>query len=179
MPEIHPSAIVSERARLAEDVTVGAFSIIDSGVEIGPGSSIGAHVWITGSSKIGVSNTIGYGAIIGADPQDASFNADTQSTVEIGDHNKIREYVTIHRSTAEGGSTKVGNSNFLMTGVHLAHDVQMGSHNVLANNVLIAGHVKMADHVFLGGGSAFHQFIHIGQYAIVQGNAVVSRDVPP
>ena len=179
MPEIHPSAIVSERARLAEDVTVGAFSIIDSGVEIGPGSVIGAHVWITGSSKIGVSNTIGYGAIIGADPQDASFNADTQSTVEIGDHNKIREYVTIHRSTAEGGSTKVGNSNFLMTGVHLAHDVQMGSHNVLANNVLIAGHVKMADHVFLGGGSAFHQFIHIGQYAIVQGNAVVSRDVPP
>ena len=179
MPEIHPSAIVSERARLAEDVTVGPFSIIDAGVKIGPGSVIGAHVWITGGSQLGKNNTIGYGSIIGADPQDVSFKADTQSCVTIGDNNKIREYVTIHRSASEGGSTSVGDDNFLMTGVHLAHDVQMGSHNALANNVLIAGHVKMADHVFLGGGSGFHQFIHIGQYAIVQGNAVVSRDVPP
>lgn len=179
MPEIHPSAIVSERARLAEDVTVGPFSIIDAGVKIGPGSVIGAHVWITGSSRLGANNTVGYGSIIGADPQDVSFKPDTHSDVNIGDNNKIREYVTIHRSAAEGGSTTVGDSNFLMTGVHLAHDVQMGSHNALANNVLIAGHVKLADHVFLGGGSAFHQFIHIGQYAIVQGNAVVSRDVPP
>ena len=179
MPEIHPSAIVSERARLAEDVTVGPFSIIDAGVEIGPGSVIGAHAWITGSSKLGKNNTVGYGTIIGADPQDTSFKVETASDVEIGDDNVIREYVTIHRSAAEGGSTSVGHSNFLMTGVHLAHDVQMGSHNVLANNVLVAGHVKMAEHVFLGGGSAFHQFIHIGQYAIVQGNAVVSRDVPP
>lgn len=179
MPEIHPSAIVSERARLAEDVTVGPFSIIDDGVEIGPGSMIGAHVWITGGAKLGANNTVGYGTIIGADPQDASFDSATASKVEIGNHNKIREYVTIHRSTAEGGSTLVGDSNFLMTGVHLAHDVGMGNHNVLANNVLVAGHIKIADHVFLGGGSAFHQFIHIGPYAIVQGNAVVSRDVPP
>jgi UDP-N-acetylglucosamine acyltransferase len=143
MPEIHPSAIVSERARLAEDVTVGPFSIIDAGVEIGPGSVIGAHAWITGSSKLGKNNTVGYGTIIGADPQDTSFKVETASNVEIGDDNVIREYVTIHRSAAEGGSTSVGHSNFLMTGVHLAHDVQMGSHNVLANNVLIAGHVKL------------------------------------
>lgn len=179
MSGIHPSAIVSERAILAEDVTIGPFTIIDAGVEIGEGSVIGAHVWITGNAKLGRNNTVGYGSIIGAEPQDVSFAQDTYSDVQIGDDNKIREYVTIHRSTSEGGSTKVGDSNFLMTGVHLAHDVQMGSHNGLANNVLIAGHVKLADHVFLGGGSAFHQFIHIGQYAIVQGNAVVSRDVPP
>ena len=179
MPEIHPSAIVSERARLAEDVTVGPFSIIDDGVEIGAGSIIGAHVCVTGCAKLGANKTVWYGTIIGADPQDASFDSATASKVEIGDHNKIREYVTIHRSTAAGGSTFVGDSNFLMTGVHLAHDVGMGNHNVLANNVLVAGHVKIADHVFLGGGSAFHQFIHIGPYAIVQGNAVVSRDVPP
>lgn len=179
MPEIHPSAIVSERARLAEDVSVGPFSIIDAGVEIGPGCVIGAHVWITGETKMGEQNKIGYGTIIGADPQDTSFKAGTSSDVVVGDNNRIREYVTIHRSALEEGSTTVGDSNFIMTGVHLAHDVQMGSKNILANNVLLAGNVRMADHVFLGGGSAFHQFIHIGQYSIVQGNAVVSRDVPP
>ena len=179
MPEIHPSAIVSERARLAEDVIVGPFTIIDAGVEIGPGCEIGAHVWITGQTEMGANNKVGYGTIIGADPQDASFDPETESNVLIGDHNRIREYVTIHRSASEDRSTAVGDFNFLMTGVHLAHDVRMGSQNVLANNVLLAGHVKMGDHVFLGGGSAFHQFIHIGEYSIVQGNAVVSRDVPP
>jgi len=179
MPEIHPSAIVSEYAHLAEDVRVGPFSIIDAGVEIGSGCEIGAHVWITGKTQMGARNCVGYGTIIGANPQDVSFNTETDSNVAIGDDNCIREYVTIHRSTENGGSTSIGDSNFLMTGVHLAHDVRMGSQNVMANNVLLAGHVKIADHVFLGGGRAFHQFIHIGQYSIVQGNAVVSRDVPP
>ncbi len=179
MPEIHPSAIVSESARLAEDVVVGPFSVIDDGVEIGAGCSIGAHAWITGGTVMGEGNSIGFGTIIGADPQSIGFDPATASRVEIGSHNTIREYVTIHRSIYSGKSTKVGDKNFLMTGVHLAHDVQMGSHNSLANNVLLAGHVKMGSHTFLGGGSAFHQFIHIGGYAIVQGNAVVSRDVPP
>jgi UDP-N-acetylglucosamine acyltransferase len=179
MPEIHPSAIVSERARLAEDVTVGPFSIIDAGVKIGPGCTIGAQVWITGNTQMGSGNSIGYGSIIGANPQDLSFKPETDSKIIMGDNNTIREYVTIHRSTAEGGSTDVGDSNFLMTGVHLAHDVKMGSQNVLANNVMLAGHIKMGDHIFLGGGGGFHQFLHIGSYSIVQGNAVVSRDVPP
>jgi len=179
MPEIHPSAIVSERARLAEDVTVGPFAIIDAGVKIGPGCSIGAQAWITGNTQMGAQNHVGYGSIIGADPQDASFDSGTDSNVVIGDNNRIREYVTIHRSTADGGSTTVGDSNFLMTGVHLAHDVQMGCQNNLANNVMLAGHIQMGDHIFLGGGAGFHQFLHIGDYAIVQGNAVVSRDVPP
>ena len=179
MPEIHPSAIVSERARLAEDVIVGPFAIIDAGVKIGPGCTIGAQVWITGNTVMGAKNHIGYGSIIGAAPQDTSFDAETDSNVVIGDNNSIREYVTIHRSAAAGGSTTLGDSNFLMTGVHLAHDVQMGSQNNLANNVMLAGHIKMGDHIFLGGGAGFHQFLHIGDYAIVQGNAVVSRDVPP
>ena len=134
---------------------------------------------LLGNSRLGANNTVGYGSIIGADPQDVSFKPDTHSDVNIGDNNKIREYVTIHRSAAEGGSTTVGDSNFLMTGVHLAHDVQMGSHNALANNVLIAGHVKLADHVFLGGGSAFHQFIHIGKHAMISGGSLVRKDVPP
>ncbi|MGB0774588.1 MAG: acyl-ACP--UDP-N-acetylglucosamine O-acyltransferase [Akkermansiaceae bacterium] len=179
MPEIHPTAIVDDSAVLADDVTVAAFSIIDAGVKIGAGSKIGAHAWITGGSQIGEDNCIGYGSIIGADPQDVSFDPSTNSQVVIGNHNRIREYVTIHRSTSDGGSTQIGDSNFLMTGVHLAHDVQMGSNNNLANNVLLAGHIIMGDRGFLGGGGGFHQFIHIGDYAIVQGNAVVSRDVPP
>lgn len=179
MANIHPSAIVSDAAELAEDVSVGPFTIIDAGVKIGAGCEIGAQAWITGQTEMGEGNSVGYGTIIGAEPQSIGFDAATDSRVVIGANNNIREYVTIHRSIHEGKATTVGDKNFLMTGVHLAHDVQMGSHNSLANNVLLAGHVMMGSHTFLGGGSAFHQFIHIGGYAIVQGNAVVSRDVPP
>ena len=179
MPDIHPSAIVSEQAKLADDVIVEPFAIIDAGVEIGSGCKIGAQAWITGGTVMGENNTVGYGAIIGAEPQSIGFDPATQSNVVIGSNNTIREYVTIHRSIHEGESTTVGDKNFLMTGVHLAHDVKMGSHNSLANNVLLAGHIKMGDHIFLGGGGGFHQFVYIGSYSIVQGNAVVSRDVPP
>ncbi|BDS07713.1 acyl-[acyl-carrier-protein]--UDP-N-acetylglucosamine O-acyltransferase [Oceaniferula spumae] len=179
MPEIHPSAIVSADAELADDVKIGPFAIVDAGVKIGSGCSVGAQAWITGGTVMGNDNHIGYGSIIGADPQDSSFDPAIRSNVVLGNNNKIREYVTIHRSTAEGGSTVLGDSNFLMTGVHMAHDVQMGSFNNLANNVLLAGHIILGDRIFLGGGAAFHQFLHIGDFAIVQGNAVVSRDVPP
>ncbi|MBK1831287.1 acyl-ACP--UDP-N-acetylglucosamine O-acyltransferase [Verrucomicrobiaceae bacterium R5-34] len=179
MPDIHPSAIVSDQATLADDVTVGPFSIIDAGVNIGAGCQIGAHVWVTGNTVMGADNHIGYGSIVGTDPQDASFDSSLESNVVLGDGNRIREYVTIHRSTSAGGSTTVGNSNFLMTGVHLAHDVQMGDFNNLANNVLLAGHIIIGNRVFLGGGAAFHQFLHIGDFAIVQGNSAISRDVPP
>jgi len=158
---------------------VGPFAIIDAGVKIGTGCTIGAQAWITGCTVMGADNHIGYGSIIGADPQDVSFDSSLKSNVVIGNGNRIREYVTIHRSTAEGGSTTLGDSNFLMTGVHLAHDVQMGSFNNLANNVLLAGHIILGNRIFLGGGAGFHQFLHIGDFAIVQGNAVVSRDVPP
>jgi len=171
--------IVSDEAILADDVSVGAFAIIDAGVNIGAGCKIGAQAWITGSTVMGEDNHIGYGSIIGADPQDLSFDGAIQSNVAIGNHNRIREYVTIHRSTSEGGSTTMGDSNFLMTGVHLAHDVQMGNSNNLANNVMLAGHIVMGDRIFLGGGAGFHQFLHIGDFAIVQGNGVISRDVPP
>lgn len=179
MSEIHPSAIVSDEAVLADDVEVGPFAIIDAGVNIGSGCKIGAQAWITGGTVMGEDNHIGYGAIIGGDPQDVSFDASTNSNVVLGNHNRIREYVTIHRSTLDGECTRVGDSNFLMTGVHLAHDVQMGSSNSIANNVLLAGHIIMGDNIFLGGGAVFHQFLHIGDYAIVQGNAALSRDVPP
>ncbi|NWK56858.1 acyl-ACP--UDP-N-acetylglucosamine O-acyltransferase [Verrucomicrobiaceae bacterium N1E253] len=179
MPKIHPRALVSERAEIAENVQIGPFAIIDAGVRIDSGCTIGPQAWITGRSILGRDNKIGCGSIIGDLPQDTSFDPETDSNVIIGDNNTIREYVTINRSTANGGSTVVGNDNFIMTGAHLAHDVTLGNHNILANNVLVAGHIQMGNHNFLGGGSGYHQFLHIGDYCMIQGNSAITRDVPP
>jgi UDP-N-acetylglucosamine acyltransferase len=180
MPTIHPTALVSPDAHLADDVTVAPFAIIDAGVTIGEGCHIGPRAWITGSrTVIGSHNHIGCGAIIGDNPQDLSFDPTTPSGVILGHHNCIKDYVTIHRSTIPEGNTEIGNENFLMIGAHLGHDVHIANNNILANNVLLGGHVLMGSHIFLGGGGGFHQFIHIGDYAIVQGNASISRDVPP
>ena len=179
MPDIHPSAQVSPDAQIAEDVTVGAFSIIDGPVEIGQGCEIGAQVWIHGEVSMGPGNMVGYGSIIGADPQDLAFDSTTRTGVTLGERNVIREYVTIHRATAEGSSTRIGDANFLMTGAHLGHDVVLGDRNVLANNALLAGFVEMGNHVVVGGGCAFHQFIRIGDYAMVQGLTGASKDIAP
>ena len=179
MPKIHPTALVSDEAQLADDVTVGPFAIIDAGVSLGAGCQIGPRAWITGKTQIGEGNKIGCGTIIGDNPQDLSFDTATPSNVTLGDNNRIGDYATIHRSTAENGSTKIGNENFIMIGVHIGHDSQLGDRNILANNVLIGGHIKISNNVFLGAGSAFHQFIHIGDYGLAQGNASVSQDIPP
>jgi len=175
--QIHPTAQISPDARLAEDVTVGPYAIIDGPAVIGPRCEIGAQVWIHGEVTMGAMNKVGYGSILGADPQDLAFDPDTRTGVVLGEDNVLREYVTIHRATEEGGSTMVGDGNFLMTGVHLGHDVIMGDRNILANNVLLAGFVEMGNSVVIGGGSAFHQFIRIGDYAMVGGLAGPSKDV--
>ncbi|NIP94959.1 MAG: acyl-ACP--UDP-N-acetylglucosamine O-acyltransferase, partial [Akkermansiaceae bacterium] len=179
MPTIHSSAQVSSKARLADDVTVGPFAIIDGPAVIGPGCEIGAQVWIHGSVEMGADNRVGYGSILGADPQDLSFDSTTTSGVRLGTGNVIREYVTIHRATTPEGFTSVGNGNYLMTGVHLAHDVTLEDGNVFANNVLLAGHVECGNAVVIAGTCVFHQFIHIGDYAMVQGLSGASKDVPP
>lgn len=140
---------------------------------------IAGHVLLQGRTTIGRGTCIGWGSVIGAAPQDLHFDPTTDSGVELGENNTLREYVTIHRGSQAGGMTRIGASNFLMTGVHLAHDVQMGDHNVLANNVLLAGHIRVGNRCFLGGGAGFHQFIHIGDYSICQGNAAISQDIPP
>jgi UDP-N-acetylglucosamine acyltransferase len=176
---IHPTAIISPLATIADDVVIGPFSVIDGAAEIGAGVIIDGHVLIRGLVKIAAQCRIGWGSVIGADPQDLHFDQAIHSGVILGENNCLREYVTIHRGSAEGKFTTIGSNNFLMTGVHLAHDVQMGDHNVIANNVLLAGHITIGDRCFLGGGSAYHQFIRIGDYAIVQGNAALSQDVPP
>jgi UDP-N-acetylglucosamine acyltransferase len=179
VPNIHPTAIVSDDAQLADDVTVGAYTIIDGPAVIGAGCKIGANAWMAGRVHMGANNSIGHGTIIGSVPQSLSFDPATDTGVVLGSGNTLREYLTINRATEPGGNTSLGDDNFLMTGAHLAHDVCLGHRNVLANNALLAGHIVVGDQAFIGGGAAFHQFIRIGDLAMVAGNASITRDIPP
>ena len=179
MPSIHPTALVSDSANLASDVEVGPFAIIEDGVTLGAGCRIDSHAKICRGVTMGAGNVVGHGAVIGGDPQDLSFDPTTPSGVLIGDQNTFREGVTINRSTQDGGATVIGNENFLMAVSHLAHDVTIGSHNVLANNSMVAGHCRLGDSIFIGGGAGLHQFIYVGNHAMIQGNAGMTKDVPP
>ena len=176
---VHPTALVSPEAQLADDVTIGPFAVIEGAVKLAAGVTIGGHAWICGDTSLGKGTTVGWGSVIGANPQDLGFDPAIGSGVRMGEGNVIREYVTIHRSSKQGAYTTLGEGNYLMTGVHLGHDSQVGDGNVIANNVLFGGHVQLGNRAFLGGGSAYHQFLHIGDLAMVQGNSVVSQDVPP
>lgn len=176
---IHPTALVSPEAELAADVEIGPFAVIEGPVKLGAGTKVAGHAWIRGDAQLGEACTVGWGAIVGADPQDLSFDPSTPSGVRIGPHNVLREYVTIHRGSRAGSLTVLGEGNYLMTGAHIGHDSQLGARNVIANNVLFGGHVRLGNRAFLGGGSVFHQFIHIGDFAMVQGNSALSQDVPP
>ena len=179
MSLIHPTAIVDPAAILAQDVEVGPGAIIDAGAVIGEGCRVQAHAVITSYVRMGKRNTIGYGAIIGADPQDYDLKPGTRSEVAIGDDNIIREYVTIHRGTKEGSSTTVGSNNFLMVGVHMGHNSTVGNKVIIANNCLLAGYVEVQDGAVLGGGSVFHQFIRIGRLCMVRGGERFTKDIPP
>jgi UDP-N-acetylglucosamine acyltransferase len=176
---IHPTAVIDPKAQLSSSVTVGPFAVIEGPAVIGEECAIAAHAVIGGNVTIGARNSIGHGAIIGGDPQDFAFKPEVQSRVVIGDGNRIREYVTIHRGTKDGTDTVVGNNCFLMAGAHLAHNVTLGDDVILANNVLLGGHVCVGDRVFIGGGCVFHQFIRVGSFAICQGAAGFSKDIPP
>ena len=179
MPLIHPSAFVDPAAQLAADVEVGPGAIIESGAVIGEGCRIQAHAVIAGHVKMGARNTVGYGAILGADPQDYDFKPGTKSEVLIGDDNIIREYVTIHRGTKEGSVTQLGDNNFLMVGVHLGHNAAIGNRVIIANNCLLAGYVEVQDGAVLGGGSVFHQFLRVGRLCMVRGGERFPKDIPP
>jgi UDP-N-acetylglucosamine acyltransferase len=177
--KIHPTALINTSAEIADDVEIGPYVCIDGNAVIDSGCVIQAHAIIAGTVRIGKGNAIGYGAVIGAEPQDHAFHPDIKSEVIIGDDNRIREYCTIHRGTAEGSSTRVGNHNFFMAGTHIGHNATVGNHVIIANSVLLAGHVEVQDRVFIGGGTAFHQFVRIGQVAIAQGNSGFTKDIPP
>lgn len=179
MPTIHASALVDPSATLASGVEVGPGAIIEAGALIGEGCRIQARAVITGHVRMGKNNLVGYGAIIGSDPQDFAFKGETPSEVVIGDDNTFREYVTIHRGTKEGSVTSVGNRNFLMVGAHMGHNSTVGNNVIIANNCLLAGYVEVQDGAVLGGGSVFHQFIRVGKLCMVRGGERFNKDVPP
>jgi UDP-N-acetylglucosamine acyltransferase len=176
---IHPTALIDSKAQIPRDVEVGPYTVIGPQVTIGKTCVIGSHVVIEGDVQIGEHNTIGHSAIIGSAPQDLSFNFQTRSGVRIGNGNTIREHCTIHRGTAEGSATRVGDNNFLMVGAHLGHNCSIGNNVIIANNCLLGGYVEIQDSAFLGGGCVFHQFIRVGRLAITQGGSAFSVDVPP
>ena len=176
---IHPTAIVEPSARIGAGAEIGAFSIIGPRVTIGEKTIVQSHVVIEGEVAIGSGNLVGHGVIIGAPPQDISFSSDRKTKVEIGSNNIIREYCTIHRGTADGSSTKIGDKNFLMAGAHIGHNCEIGNNVIIANNCLLAGFVRVDEGAFLGGGSTFHQFMHTGRLVMVQGSSAFGKDLPP
>jgi UDP-N-acetylglucosamine acyltransferase len=175
---IHSTAIIDRSAQLGAEVRVGPYAIVEAACAIGDHCEIRAHAVICAGTVMGAHNQVGYGAVIGSEPQDYGFKG-TASRVEIGARNRIREYVTIHRATKEGGATRVGDDNFIMGGVHLGHDAQVGNHAILANNTLLGGHVQVGDGAFLGGATLAHQFVRIGRLVITRGGTRLSKDVPP
>ena len=176
---IHPSAIVHRGARLAADVEVGPYSVIGEHVEIGEGTTIGAHVVLDGHLRIGRNNRIWHSASIGAPPQDKKY-AGEPTAVEIGDHNTIREYVTINRGTQNDAKvTRVGNNNWIMAYVHFAHDCQIGSNTIFANSCQLAGHVWVGDWAIFGATTLVHQFVHVGAHAFTGMGTYLPQDLPP
>jgi len=179
MPGIHPTAIVDPAAELAATVTVGPYAVIGAGVKVGAGTSIGAHAVLEGPTTIGCDNRIFAHASLGGAPQDMKYGGEPTALV-IGDRNTIREFCTFNRGTAQDVAvTRVGDDNWIMAYVHLAHDVQLGNHTILANNATLAGHVHVGDWAIVGGLTGVHQFCRIGAHAMTGFQSHVSQDVPP
>jgi UDP-N-acetylglucosamine acyltransferase len=179
MARIHPSAIVDSKAELAADVEVGAYSIVGPHVTIARGSVIGPHAVVTGLTRIGARNRIFQFASVGEIPQDRKYGGEPTS-VDIGDDNVIREYVSIHAGTAQDrGTTTIGDRNLLLAYVHIAHDCVIGSDTTFSNNAQLAGHVVIGDWVTMGGFTGVHQFCRVGAHAMVAAGAIVLQDVPP
>ncbi|MCX5707086.1 MAG: acyl-ACP--UDP-N-acetylglucosamine O-acyltransferase [Candidatus Omnitrophica bacterium] len=176
--QIHPSAIVSPKARLAERASVGAYSIIGDGVTIGVDSKIGSFCVIEGHTTLGKNCEVFTGAVVGSRPQDLKYKGE-KVFLELGDNNIIREYCTFNPGTNEGGKTIVGNNNLFMAYSHIAHDCHVGNHCVFANNATLAGHVIVEDMAVIGGLVAIHQFVRMGKLSIVGGCSKVVQDIPP
>jgi UDP-N-acetylglucosamine acyltransferase len=175
--KIHSTAVIDPAAQLGAEVEIGAYSVIGAGAVIGEKCKIQTHVVIEGTVRMGAGNFVGHGAIIGAVPQDLSFDPKTQSAVEIGAGNVVREYCTIHRGSTEGSATVLGDGNFLMVGTHLGHNCTLGNGVVIANDCLLAGHVRIDDRAFVGGGSRFHQGIRMGRLVMAEGR--FTQNLPP
>jgi UDP-N-acetylglucosamine acyltransferase len=179
MTAIHPTAIVDPAAELAEGVQVGAYALIGAGVQVGAGTVVGPHVVLEGPTRIGADNRIHAHAVLGGAPQDMKYRGEP-TELHIGDRNTIREFCTFNRGTTQDqGVTRIGDDNWVMAYVHIAHDVQVGSRCILANNATLAGHVKVGDWVIVGGLTGIHQFCQVGAHAMTGFQSHVSQDVPP
>ena len=176
---IHPTAIVDPGARIGTNVSIGAYSIIGAQVEIGDNTWVGPHVVITGHTRIGRDNRIYQFSSLGEVPQDKKY-AGEDTLLEIGDRNTVREYCTFNLGTAQdAGVTRIGNDNWIMAYVHIAHDCQVGNHTTFANNAQLAGHVHIDDWAILGGYTGVHQFCRVGAHVMTAVGTVVLQDIPP
>lgn len=178
MAKIHPLASVDPGAEIAGDVVVGPFCYIESGVRIGAGCKLDSHVTVKSGTTIGEHNSFAQGAIIGGDPQDRKYQNE-ETFLEIGSHNVIREYVTLHRASKEGQFTRIGSNCYLMAFVHIGHDCQIHDNVTITNSVGISGHCTVEEMVTIGGMTAIHQWVRIGKVAMVGGLSRIVKDVPP
>lgn len=177
--DIHPSAVVSPGAVLGDGTSVGPYTVIGPNVVLGKGNRVGSHVVIEGNTRIGDENNIFQFASVGSRPQDLKYHGEP-STLEIGNRNIIREYVTLQPGTEGGGMrTVIGDDNLFMVTSHIGHDCVVGNRNVIANAVAVAGHVTIGNGAILGGLVAVHQFVRIGDLALISGGSMVIKDVPP
>ena len=176
---IHPTALVHSGARLGAGVSIGAYSIVGEHVEIGDGTTIGPHVVVDGHTRIGSDNRIFQFCSIGAEPQDKKYGGEP-TRLEIGNRNTIREFCTFNCGTAQdAGVTRLGDDNWIMAYVHLAHDCQVGDRTIFANNAQLAGHVRVEDWAILGGFTVVHQFVRIGAHSITAMGSILFQDLPP
>lgn len=178
MTGIHPTACVDASARIGRQVTIGPFCVVEANVQIGDGCTLASHVCIKTDTTLGDGNEIGEGSVLGGRPQHLRA-ADAIGDLRIGSGNSIRENVTVHRGLSPGHSTIIGDRNMIMVASHIAHDCHVGSQVIIANNVMLAGHVEVADNAYLSGAVGIHQFCRVGRFAMVGGQAHISRDVPP
>ena len=179
MSRIHQTALIDRQAEIDSDVEIGPYSVIGAGVRIGQQTRVASHVVIEGRTSVGKGNTIYQFATIGSRPQDLKYRGEASELI-IGNHNTIREYVSLNPGTAGGGMvTRVGDHNLLMMHCHIAHDCLIGSHNIIANGATLGGHVIVQDYVIVGGLVGIHQFARIGSGSILGAGSMVSKDVPP
>lgn len=178
MNDIHPTAIVSDKAQLGKDNVIGPYAILEADVQLGDNNQIASHVVLKKYTRLGNDNTLAEHVVLAGLPQDLGFK-DKPTYVELGDGNTLREGVTINRATKDNGATRLGNNNYLMALVHVGHDCQLGNNIIIAPSSGIGGHVHIADKAFISGGVMVHQFVQIGSYAMIGGNTKITQDTLP
>ena len=175
---IHPTALISAKAEIGAGTSIGPYTVIEEGVTIAEDCRIESHVVIKKGTRLGKRNRVYEHAVLGGEPQDVKYRGE-DSFLIVGDDNIIREYVTLHRAAGEGAETRVGSRNFLMIGVHIAHNCDVGDDNIMANGAALAGYIVVEDHVFLSSNVGAHQFVRFGRYAMVGGKSKIVQDVLP